>query len=442
MKLLPRLSAMTILTAHGVAAAAWLWFMPGGFPIAHSRFWTNRIGPIVVLIIVIAAIVARIKQRTELFQLLALIVPFAWLGAAISGIVTFPTSARVLTPIGLIGAVTIAMSLRPFPKRSMAHIVTLTIACVAGAVLPPLERAGDPRTIPSNVPIASIPTDAMVQDYVRTVQLRGDVSVHPSSGQLNVSVGRLQIAVDPMLTFISRSPDRCWTIFAPREQRRGPMRRLTAMRRATDRPAVQLWYEYDDLAQLSVDASDSDWIEIDAQTRLPGNVFSHLNSFSEIAIIGHRKLELGFSPCPDTRIDVKYSDYPFGAPARFAYFDASSNRLRVVEATNAEKGPFHELASGPIARGEPLTITLFNEAMPIAAITLHDFTSQASDELSPTAGWRVPANSIVFALSDKSDRSPATIQISLADTGVGRGYDTVGHAAGVYRNRMTILVGE
>ena len=218
MKLLRRLSAMTILTAHGVAAAAWLWFMPGGFPIAHSRFWTNRVGPIVVLIIVIGASVARMMKRNNLFQVLALTVPFAWLGAAISGIITFPTSARLLTPIALIGAVVMALSLRPFPKRSMAHIVTFTIACIAGAVLPPLERAGDPRTIPSNVPIAPMPTDALVHDYVRTVQLRDDVSVHPSSGQLNLSIGRLQIAVDPMLTFISRSPDRCWTIFAPRDR--------------------------------------------------------------------------------------------------------------------------------------------------------------------------------------------------------------------------------
>ena len=54
---------MTILIVHGMAALTWLWFMPGGFPVSHSRFWTNRVGPLVALIIVIAAITARFKKR-------------------------------------------------------------------------------------------------------------------------------------------------------------------------------------------------------------------------------------------------------------------------------------------------------------------------------------------------------------------------------------------
>ena len=83
-------------------------------------------------------------------------------------------------------------------------------------------------------------------------------------------------------------------------------------------------------------------------------------------------------------------------------------------------------------------ITLFDDDERICSITLLDWSAQASDEISPTAGWGVPANSIQFSLSDRSDRSPAMILVSLADTGIGRGYDSVGHAAGVYRNRMTI----
>lgn len=437
MKLLPRFSATTILVTHGMAALAWLWFMPGGFPIGHSRFWTNRVAPVVVVMIVITAIVARARKHSDVFQLLALTVPFAWLGAAVSGIITFPISARSITPCAVIGAIIMAASLRPFPKRTARTIAIFAIAFIGGAILPPLERARAPRTIPSDVAIESPPADALVHDYVRTVQLRHDVSVFASTGQLSVDVGHLQMSIDPMLTFISRSPDRSWTIFSPREQRRGLLRQVHAMRRPSDQ-AVELWYQQDDIARLNVSAATPDAIEIDVQARLPAPIYSHLNQFSEIAVVGHRKLRLSFSPCPDLRVDVKHSDYPFGSPLRFAYFDATANRLRVVEASNAEKGLFRELASGTLSRGEPLTITLFDDAVAVASITLHDFTAQASDELSPTAGWRVPANSIVFTLSDERDRSPAMIQLSLADTGVGRGYDSVGHSAGAYRNRITI----
>jgi hypothetical protein len=308
-------------------------------------------------------------------------------------------------------------------------------------ILPRLERASAPRTIVSVVSIGSPPAEAIVHGYVPSIPLREGVVVYASSGQLGLSLGRVQLEISPLLTLISRSPDRCWTIFSPREQRIGPRRELIATRRATDRAALNLWYASDDLSQMSVDASTAQRIEIDAQTRLPAPVFSHLNSFTEIAVVGHRKLRLAFSPCAAAKIDVTYADYPFGAPLRFAYFDTRENRLRVVEASDAEKGPFRELASGTIQRGEPLSITLFDDDdddTPIAALTLQDFTAQASDDLSPTAGYGVPANSIQFSLAQRNERAPAAILISLADTGVGRGYDTVGHTAGVYRNRMTV----
>lgn len=240
---------------------------------------------------------------------------------------------------------------------------------------------------------------------------------------------------------MSRSPDRCWTLFSPRAQRIGPPRKLVAIEQSAPR-AMRAWYVDDGASMLAVDANDPRRIEIDARSQLPAAVFSHLNSHAELAIAGHRKLRIAFSPCPDQLIDVMFADYPFGAPLRFAYFDAAASRLRIVEATNAEKGPFRELAAGGLSRGEPLTITLFDGDAQLVAITLHDWSAQASDEISPTAGFGVPANSIEFSLAAPDARSPASIFVSLASTGVGRGYDTVGHAAGTYENRMTIEIGE
>ena len=85
-----------------------------------------------------------------------------------------------------------------------------------------------------------------------------------------------------------------------------------------------------------------------ALTRLEQTVYSHLNSFCDVEIRGHRELSLEFSPCPGVAIDVLPFDYPFGRPARFAFLDRAGT-FRVVEASSGEKGPFKLLASGPLA---------------------------------------------------------------------------------------------
>ena len=111
-----------------------------------------------------------------------------------------------------------------------------------------------------------------------------------------------------------------------------------------------------------------------------------------------------------------------------------------MEASSGEKGPFHELASGPLKRGEPLTMTVFDDDHPVFRVTLEDFSAQADTQLSPTAGWGLPANGMHFSIESDDPSSVATIFISLAATSLGRGFDSVGHAPGVYRNRMKVEV--
>lgn len=54
---------------------------------------------------------------------------------------------------------------------------------------------------------------------------------------------------------------------------------------------------------------------------------------------------------------MQEAGYPLGKPARMAYLD-ESGRLTVVEASNAEKGPFRSLAEGELNRGEIGAISL------------------------------------------------------------------------------------
>jgi hypothetical protein len=248
--------------------------------------------------------------------------------------------------------------------------------------------------------------------------------------------GRFHLDISPFLTFESRSPDRCWTVFAPRSDRESPRRTLDAVRLGQG----EAWLRFNDgeLTTLTERVQlDDGQINIDASSVLSAPVYSHLNTLSSLTVYGHRRLTVSFSPCPDVRVEVTNSDYPFGRPLRLAYLDGHET-LHVVESSSGEKGPFHELASGALPRSAPLTVTLFDERLAFCRITFLDWAYQAGTELSPTAGWGLPVNSIEFSLAGDAPASVASIWITLAGTGVGRGWDSVGHTAGTYRNRIAV----
>jgi hypothetical protein len=262
--------------------------------------------------------------------------------------------------------------------------------------------------------------------------------VHPGDGSLTVQAGLLRLSVQPILRFISRSPDGCLTILAPPRLREGPDLRLLST--FQDEKRLTLRYRADDKAILQVDTdTGSGPMVIEASTRLPRPVFSHLNSYCDVEVTGHRRLALSFSPCADRSVEVRPADYPVGRPLRLAYRDAHDG-FHVVEATTGEKGPFRELARGRLGRSEPLAITLHDSGTPVARVVLEDWAAQTGTALSPTAGWGVPVNAIEFSLEGDAPGSPAAIYTTLAGTSVGRGWDSVGHAAGIYRNRMRIEV--
>jgi hypothetical protein len=50
----------------------------------------------------------------------------------------------------------------------------------------------------------------------------------------------------------------------------------------------------------------------------------------------------------------------------------------------------------------------------------------------------VPVNAIEFSLGGDAPGSVGAIYFTLAGTSVGRGWDSVGHAPGVYRNRIRV----
>jgi hypothetical protein len=436
LRLQSRIFWLLALVGHAAAAGLWAWLMPRGFPPATRWFWANQAMPLGMIALVLGALWASRRGKTGAVRAVLVGIAAAWLAAAVCSRIVFPVSFSwrflifmVMSAAMWLAACAPALRAARWPAwTSLALLAGLAV----GALLPMTQRGEAASTHPRNVAMDERVVPSM---HDTTVVRENDVLVQPRDGMVTFQLGRYFMVVHPLLTFVSRSPDRCWTVFSPREDRLGPGRELLGYRRDGDN--LLFTYSDDDRSLLRVRPTAVATAQIEAISRLPRDVYSHLNTFCEIQFAGHRSLFVEFSPCPGTRIEVTHSDYPVGEPARAAYVDAN-DEFHIVQASNAEKGPFHELARGRLPRGEPLTLTLDDVDRTVARITLDDFSAQASTALSPTAGWGLPVNAIEFTRDASSPKSTGNFFFTLAGTSLGRGWQSVGHAAGTYRNRMLV----
>jgi hypothetical protein len=280
-----------------------------------------------------------------------------------------------------------------------------------------------------------------------------------------VPCGKGKIRVNPMLTFQSRSPDRTWVLLAPPQDLK-KQRALTHYTKTAD--GLRASYTDDGESMLVVTKDKSGAVDIEALTRLSAPVYAHLDTWTTI----HLSFDatVSFGPSGPTRFSFEPADYPTGRPMQLAYL-GEDLAFHVVRAHDAEKGPFAELATGHLTRDEALVIEIRPRSDKDEAddppktpakgkgkgkgraaekdkdkstkdpdrdrgcrLVFKDWAAQLSTEPSPTAGWGLPQNSIQFFARD----SESVIVLALAETGPGRGYDSVGHAAGTYRNRLRV----
>jgi hypothetical protein len=405
-----------VLLLHAAGAAAAWWLLPQGFPADHPRFWANTAVPLsLVALSLLALLVPRVGRAMTAG------LPALWVGMACAWMGASPrTGALPALLLGLVGLL-LGLRARRLLSPGSAGELWLSVALLlgAGATCALAQRAPDPSTRPLGAPEPLALREAP------------ELRVHEGTGRVGLEVGALRLDLEPLLTFRSRSPDRGWVLFAPEATRDGPGRQLLGQQGAT------LTYRDDGLSTLSVGRDAQGVATIEAVTQLDAPVWSHLNTFLVLWVSGHQQLSLVFSPCPEVPVEVQPSDYPAGRPVRAAWL-GEDGVFRVVEARSGEKGPFRELARGPLARHEPLGITLLDAGVPVATVTLQDWAAQASTALSPTAGWGLPDNALEFLRADADPSSPAVLFVTLASTSVGRGFDSVGHAAGTYRNRVRI----
>jgi hypothetical protein len=422
-----------ILALHLPAAVAWLWLMPRGWPISSARFWVNEIAPIAIFIAAAIALVALVRRRDRLLLSFALPLICLWLSASIAALFVFPRSGWLITiRLGPLAILMLA-TLLPFRKSlTRRHIAAIVIGLMIGPFITLAERAPRPDTRPLNISPPTVVNDA--SDHPVSFPIGDIARFSVRSGDVHVTADRLLIEITPLLTFTSCSPDGGWINFASPTDRTPPRRTLEKFSKQMNE-AIATYQPGGTIRLATIEPDHA--LDIDASTTLMQPTYSHLNTFCEISIAGHKRLAIAFSPCPNSKIDVSYYDYPFGRPATFACL-GEDGIFRVLRATNSEKGPFTTIASGPLARGAPLSLTLFDQDAPQLRFTFDDWSAQLSTHPSPTAGWGVPVNAIEFSLMYDNPRAPAGIYMTLAATSVGRGFDSVGHAAGTYRNRMHV----
>ena len=422
---------LLLLALHIGAAGVWWWLMPGGFPSSSTEFWVNQFWPPLIVALLSFALLARGRIGEGLLPPVLAAIPVFWMAFAISARLTFDASFESAWHLPFVAAFALAIlwihKMRLKVRAWWLVPLVVIPAAILGWALPGTQRAPDPSTTPTGTAFAAAP--AGVGD-AKVIKLSKDAQVRPSEARVVVRRDKLVMNVLPFLTFADRSPDRAWVSLAPEGASKATNRILAA--KVKEGAGWKLYYKDEGGSVLDVGVRDGA-VQLDASSRLDKPIFAHVDSYAEIAVSGHSKLTVSFSPAPDKRIELAAAT----AAERFAYLDANDT-FHVMQATTRQRGPFTELASGKLKRGDPLVVTLYDADKPAFAITLSDWSAQASTALSPTAGAGIPVNAIELLRAGEPDTAPALLTFSLADTSIGRGTATVGHAAGVYRNRIAI----
>ena len=304
----------------------------------------------------------------------------------------------------------------------------LAIGAILGIATVIAQRAPDPSTRPA---LCALPVPLAGQSLGAGPRELADGVFVTSEGTLRLRRAETTVEVRPLLSFHSRSPDRAWTLLAPP----GTNASSTDWQWArSDGDTIETAVASRELAHRVRLRRTERGYALAAFSRLDRPVFTHLNRFSAV-VLRAPDAAMRIGSC-DRDIAVLPSDYPEGRPMRFAYFDGT--HVRVVEATSGEKGPFRTLCAAPHRREDALRVGLRSRGIDVAQVVLHDWSLQASTEPSPTAGWGVPQNAIELFREGNTLAGGIELNVVLAATGVGCGWDSVGHAPGVYRNRIDV----
>lgn len=360
-----------------------------------------------------------------------------WCAGAVTALVLYDTSRLRIAlgcavPCAVLLAMCLAASLVARSRWDLRAGALALAGAAIGAWFPFAVRAPVASTRPLGGPAPRVEGTRIPHGAVEV----GPAVVDTRTAAVTLRDAGIEVRVQPLLRFWSRAPDRGWTLLARRRERSADTRLRTSFA-VTVEHGVRLFAQGVAEHVLDVQPRGTGGVELASWAVLEAPEYAHQCAFASFVVGGIDAPRIELSPAVGQPIGVLPYDYPAGRPARFATLLAPGV-LHVLEATSGEKGPFTTLAEGPLPAEGALEMTLYDGARARVRIVLRDFASQASTELSPTAGWGVPQNDVSFALDERSGH--VEINATWAATGIGRGFDTVGHAAGTYRSRVAVEI--
>lgn len=374
----PRHLTRTLLIGQVVLCLMVLAVAPHGFPADHPRFWLHTALPGAGLL---ACVVL-----TRFVGLGALATTTIWGGFAVGLLGFFREEALLPAVVALcVAGLGALLARRLEPGAHPMGVLFFTAGLLSAAAL----RGPPPTTHPGGPSIEG--------RFVSTPPIH--------------QAGDVRIQVDPRLDVHDASRHRFQTALGPSALP------LSGRIRVEESPGTT---------------------RVHGETLVPADVYAHLSTYASITLTGHEALSLAFSPCPTHRFPVEPADYPWGRPVQVATV-SDDRTFRVQRARSGEKGPFTTLCQSRLPADAALEITVFDRDLPVARIGMLDYARQLSTALSPAAGYGLPQNALTFRRLGDDPSAPVWIHATLAGTGIGIGWDSVGHEAGRYPNRIEVL---
>ena len=187
----------------------WWFIVAKGFPLGHAKWWTNQVLPPVGACVCLAGLLlSYLRNHQHWSACILLAIGAAWLGISGACAGVFPQSMLAKVVFPLMAGVFIVWRTRP--RSLAAHMpyvasAAAVVGLIYGAASVVLQRAGEPATRPSNVTIPPLAAGVSRGDDARLSRIGRNVTADPRTGFIQARIGNLDIGVQPLLQFISKS---------------------------------------------------------------------------------------------------------------------------------------------------------------------------------------------------------------------------------------------
>lgn len=385
------------LAGHTFAAAVYGWMQPRGFTVLSSAFVERQVIVPAVLAISLVALLGLRRRPTVATVLGTAVLAGFWTGVAVVTLVVGTTVYALAMTIPLGGAVAaLALSGRRTREMPLAWILhaggtACGLALAAGFLVTTWAPPATTHPRGGTVDGFDGPSDA-------TPLKHGAVEVAALGQAVEIRRDEDRILVYPAMEFSSASRSGHWTVFDFRRLSPGAWRVIAREERRMllETPPGPITAR----ALVSVDGAR---VRIVSATTLHEEVAAHLSAAVRVVAPGEARLE-----------GHPWRSGHEGPRSEFMAFREGS--LEFLRAAHYEKGPFE-------------TVTSFRPRDPqldagVWSIHVNGWLSQASKAESPTAGWGVSQGTI--------ERAGEAYRWSLAQTSIGRGWQSVRIAPGTY----------